>query len=325
MSPAISVALCCCDGAPFIEEQLRSIAQQTLLPAEVVVVDDASEDGTPERVEALVNQLPFSLRLERNASRLGVVKNFERAIGLCRNTYCALCDQDDIWLPEKLALLAGAIREREATRGCDTPVLVHSGYRYLLQDRREVEPPPFQQSRQARPADRLRRLVLQNFVTGCTALLNRALVTRALPIPGDAVMHDWWLALHAAAAGEIVFVPQATSLYRRHPGTYTRGEREPGLARLVVSGLRSGAALAYLTSDRFAAGALQQADRFLSSSASDNDASRGIRRELEAVRRGGLAQALAFVRRAAPLYAHWYYRYLAAVALYRHYRRPVQC
>jgi len=62
----------------------------------------------------------------------------------------------------------------------------------------------------------LQALLVQNFVTGCTCLANRALINMALPVPKEAMVHDWWLALCAAASGRIGFLPEATVRYRQH-------------------------------------------------------------------------------------------------------------
>jgi hypothetical protein len=78
------------------------------------------------------------------------------------------------------------------------------GVRYLQRQRLDPE--------RTAPVD----LALTNVVTGCTALCNRALLELALPLPVEALMHDWWLALVASAFGRIGWLPQATVLYRQH-------------------------------------------------------------------------------------------------------------
>jgi hypothetical protein len=64
--------------------------------------------------------------------------------------------------------------------------------------------------------DPLAVLLTQNFVTGCTVLVNRPLLERALPIPESAVVHDWWLALVAASCGHLLYVDWPTVAYRQH-------------------------------------------------------------------------------------------------------------
>ena len=81
-------------------------------------------------------------------------------------------------------------------------------------------------------ATALKQLLAQNMVTGCTVVVNRALLNKALPIPAGAIMHDWWLALVAAAFGKIGFVDRSTMSYRQH-GSNTVGAKGWTIALIV--------------------------------------------------------------------------------------------
>src|SRR6266567_6944512 len=105
----ISVAMCTYNGARFLREQLESIAAQSRLPDELVVCDDGSTDETVETIKAFVGRAPFAVRLEINSKNLGSTKNFEKAIGLCEGEIIALADQDDVWKPQKLAVLEATL------------------------------------------------------------------------------------------------------------------------------------------------------------------------------------------------------------------------
>ena len=89
--------------------------------------------------------------------------------------------------------------------GVDAPLLVHSDLSVVTETLSTLGPVSQTRSERSRdvPEDPLGRLLVQNFVTGCTAVANRALLGCALPFP-TIVMHDWWLALCAAALGEIL-------------------------------------------------------------------------------------------------------------------------
>src|SRR5258708_1747298 len=111
----VSVALCTYNGARFLREQLESIAAQTHIPAELVACDDASTDDSFSILESFAKSAVFPVRLVRNEIRVGSTKNFEQAIGLCTGEIIALCDQDDVWLPEKLARIGEELaRHRDA-------------------------------------------------------------------------------------------------------------------------------------------------------------------------------------------------------------------
>src|SRR5689334_9736183 len=98
--------MCTFDGARYIEAQLASIAAQTVRPAELVVSDDGSTDGTVALVERFAATVDFPVKVSVNPHRLGVTANFERASELCSGEVIVLADQDDVWLPHRLATLA---------------------------------------------------------------------------------------------------------------------------------------------------------------------------------------------------------------------------
>src|SRR5688572_29001579 len=98
----VSVALCTYNGAKFIREQLASINGQTNLPFEIVICDDGSVDGTVQIIEEFAKNQGVPIFLHRNEQRLGVMRNFRKAILLCKGDYIALSDQDDVWLKDKL-------------------------------------------------------------------------------------------------------------------------------------------------------------------------------------------------------------------------------
>lgn len=106
----ISIALATYNGARHLEEQLRSLAAQTLLPYELVATDDGSTDDTLAILQRFAATSPFAVRIYANPQRLGYADNFIRAASLCKGDWIALCDQDDIWLADKLRKVASAAR-----------------------------------------------------------------------------------------------------------------------------------------------------------------------------------------------------------------------
>ena len=213
----ISIGLCSHQGANYLDEQLESITNQNLLPMEVVICDDASSDSTIKIIINLSKSASCPYRLYQNEKCLGTLRNFSKVISLCKADYIDLCDQDDVWLPDKLRLSLQAMKEAEEKFGSQVPLLVHTDLAVIDADGETIAP-SFIKLRRLKPRDDnpLPRLLAQNFVTGSTVLINRSLAEAALPIPKEAMMHDWWLALVAAATGKIVYIDRPTVLYRQH-------------------------------------------------------------------------------------------------------------
>jgi glycosyltransferase involved in cell wall biosynthesis len=214
----ISIALCTYNGECFLQDQLESLANQTLLPKELIVVDDNSTDNTVEILSSFAASSPFVVTIEKNTTNIGPVLNFSKAIAMCKGNYVATCDQDDVWLPEKLENTMKAMRQGESVYGSSTPLLVHTDLRVVVGEERRLLHPSFMvmMNIRHRSDDPIKVLLVQNFVTGCTMLVNRSLVREALPIPPSAVMHDWWFALIAAVRGRILYLPSPSILYRQH-------------------------------------------------------------------------------------------------------------
>ena len=101
-TPRISIAMATYNGSKYLREQLDSLAAQTLPPCELVVTDDGSTDDTLGILDRFRRRAPFPVHLHRNEQRLGYRDNFLKAAQLCSGELIAFCDQDDVWMPDKL-------------------------------------------------------------------------------------------------------------------------------------------------------------------------------------------------------------------------------
>jgi len=98
-----SIAMATYNGQNYIGKQLDSLAAQRILPIELVLSDDGSSDGTLDIVNEFRRSAPFPIKLLKNERRLGYGENFLRATMKCAGDVILFCDQDDVWLPEKVA------------------------------------------------------------------------------------------------------------------------------------------------------------------------------------------------------------------------------
>ena len=152
----------------------------------------------------------------------------------------ALCDQDDIWHPDKLTRLHAALSDAEACFGADTPILVHSDARIVDADGRPLHASLWRHQGWNPAAQSLPELLVQNNVTGCLLMMNAPLcrLCAAHQPTGDLHMHDWFIALTAAAFGRIVPIPAALADYRQH-GANAMGASTAGLLRRSLTALRT--------------------------------------------------------------------------------------
>lgn len=214
----ISIVLCTYNGKNYIKEQLNSIYNQTLLPNEIIICDDRSTDNTIEIIKNWIidKKTSIDIKIIVNEEQLGPIKNFEKGLLLSRGSYIFFCDQDDIWLPCKIEKTYTKMKEMETLYG-DIPLLVHTDLMVVDKHLRLINYSMFQ-SQGLKNAEKypLKTLLVQNYITGCTMMINKIAKQESLPFPNKIIMHDWWMGLIVAATGKIGFINEPTIKYRQH-------------------------------------------------------------------------------------------------------------
>lgn len=213
---SLSIALASYNGERYIDEQLDSIARQTRLPDELVIFDDASVDTTPAIVRDFALRAPFPVRFQINSERLGSTRNFETAIRACGGDIIFLCDQDDVWYQQKIALIeerfindpgAGAVFTDADVVDQDLHPFgprLWEAVRFIAREQNQVA---------ARDAF---SVLLKHFVvTGATMAFRSAYREIVLPI-SDLWIHDGWIAMLIGATSHLVALPMPLIAYRQH-------------------------------------------------------------------------------------------------------------
>ena len=217
-NPSIAIALATYNGSRYIARQLDSIFAQTASDWVLLIRDDGSTDGTAGIVKKYQEAHPGKITvIEDGRKNLGPRDNFGRLIECAEAEYLMFCDQDDVWLPDKVERTLARMQKLEQRFGRDIPLLVHTDMTVADEDLRPIAPSFWEyQKMDPRRGEHFQRIFIGNVANGCTVMINRKLRDIALPIPPGAIMHDWWLALVAAAFGKIDFIPDQTVLYRLH-------------------------------------------------------------------------------------------------------------
>ena len=138
------------------------------------------------------------------------------------------CDQDDVWLEQKIEKTLAVMQAAED--GDATPVLVHSDLKVVDQKLNVISPSFFEFQKLIQDDIILPKLLVQNYVTGCTVMINRALAQKCGQIPDNSIMHDWWLALTAILFGKLVCMSEVTMLYRQHSNNQVGAKASYGIA-----------------------------------------------------------------------------------------------
>jgi hypothetical protein len=202
LQPRVSVALCTYRGENYLLQQLQSIAQQTVLPDELVVCDDGSDDATVRIVQAFTANMPFEVRLHINEHNQGLTANFEQAMRMACGDLILLCDQDDLWMPEKIESLLWVGQQSR-------PCLALHDARFLVAGQIDDHETVLQHVIRATGTHK-------EHVYGCCTAMNRSFRDIALPIPALGWGYDGWLHTIADMMGVRHVQAKVLLHYRRH-------------------------------------------------------------------------------------------------------------
>ena len=208
------------NGESYLSEQIESIVDQTYENWTLLIRDDGSTDDTlpiikkysdsDERVELLVDDKGFSGSSKNNFNVLC-------AEALQRNyDYYFFSDQDDVWVNNKIEVFLDELIKVDQD-SLDKPLLLYSDLSVVDENKKMINQSFMNfQGLKNKDKESLKTLLVQNYVTGCAMAINKSLLTLSHPFPKNIIMHDWWLAICAAATGKIVYINQPLIYYRQH-------------------------------------------------------------------------------------------------------------
>lgn len=211
----ISVVMATYNGARFARDQALSLLAQTRPPAEIVVADDGSTDGTLDVIGDALAGAPFPVRLHRNPRNKGYRRNFVEAASLAAAPLVAFCDQDDVWRPDKLARMA---------RAFDDPAVMLAYHNAAVTDGEGRSTGRLYGPDGGRRHSESSRADPWSFSLGFTQVFRRELVaftplqasSRDFLFPRERLAHDQWFFFLAGCLGRIAFVDEDLVAYRQH-------------------------------------------------------------------------------------------------------------
>ena len=207
----VNIVLSTYNGAKFLSEQIDSIQAQTFTDWQLLIRDDDSTDKTLDIIAAYtVKDERIRLINEGNRKNLGVIKSFYKLIKDDVADYYFFCDQDDVWLPEKLAIMLAEATKHDANES----LMVYMDLSVVDENLKVINPSMVSSQSHHANTSLLAELT-ENTVTGGVAMINHALVKR-WSSSDSMIMHDWYLALLATATGELVYIDKPGELYRQH-------------------------------------------------------------------------------------------------------------
>ena len=210
------------NGQKYIEKQLNSVRKQTLLPDEVVIRDDCSTDNTVSIIDAYIKKYCLSnWRLSLNETNLGYKESFYKAIEEAKGDYIFLCDQDDLWKPEKINNMVNILQSHSEIWSLNCGVELING-----EDRKiDIECEKGWRNANFLFAPQLLSevtyydlpyILRHNITPGCAMVIDKRTREGFLNTYDRELPHDWHMNIVAAANGGCAYLDQDLILYRQH-------------------------------------------------------------------------------------------------------------
>lgn len=203
------------NGEKYLEEQLESLIRQKGAEIKILIRDDGSIDGTRLILKRWQEDYPvlIELLLEEN---IGFAMSFTHLVQIAVERYhdadfYAFCDQDDVWLPNKLAVAVGKLPKEHSDipiTYCSNTTLVDSNLKFISKHWKSDEVCLTKE-----------RALIQSFATGCTMVFNRrAAEIYVTHTPSVIKVHDFLMYQICMFLGQVIYDRHSHILYRQHGG-----------------------------------------------------------------------------------------------------------
>lgn len=213
MEENIDILVATYNGEKYLKEQLDSLINQTYKNIRILISDDCSNDKTRDILNEYKKKDKRIILYLHDKNFGNYIKNFEFLLTKVKSKYFALCDQDDVWLNDKIEKTYKKLIEDNAdlayTDLCivdENLNVVNSSMWDYLKIRKKIK------------YNDWRTEYLYNCVTGCTLLARSKFIQKLLPLPkkSEYMVHDYWIALYVSLHGKITYLNESTILYRQH-------------------------------------------------------------------------------------------------------------
>ena len=221
----VDILMATYNGEAFVEEQIQSIINQTHTDWRLLVHDDGSTDQTLPILRRLAAEDARIVLIEDGTSHLGVARNFIHLVALSTASYCMFCDQDDLWLPNKVEKMVRAIEQYDQSipQVLYTNAFLWNPERGIISDKNTL----------TYPTTLRQTLFLNTGIQGAAAIFNRAMCKVIEQPLSYYAMHDHVLLLAGICFGEVHYLHESLMYYRQHEHNVT-GNAPGSIAKKIA-------------------------------------------------------------------------------------------
>lgn len=215
MQNNVSILLATYNGANYLKQLLDSIVNQTYVNWNLYIHDDMSEDSTQNIIKQYTHKYNNIFYLN-DIKRRGAPLSFLWLLDKVDSEYYMFCDQDDIWLPNKILNAIESVKSIE-TKYRGKPIIVFSDLIVVDSNLKTINNSFFEYASLSNYVGKTKYLPVLNYITGCTMAFNKKVKEISFPISKNIIMHDSWLSLRVyKKKGIIECIKNSDILYRQH-------------------------------------------------------------------------------------------------------------
>jgi glycosyltransferase involved in cell wall biosynthesis len=203
-----SIALATYNGDLYLQEQLKSILNQTIQPEEVIISDDNSTDNTISIIQEFKKKAPFKVVLLKNKGNEGFNNNFKKALINTTEEIVFICDQDDVWFENKIEKIIDYFKSHK-----DKELVIHD-LEFCDSDLNKIN-----QTKIGR--FKIKNASLENYNTGMATAVRRKFLKSCFPF-SSATNYDTWIHLCSSLLNVRGVYDRVLSYYRRHEVNATK-------------------------------------------------------------------------------------------------------
>ncbi|WP_289091690.1 glycosyltransferase family 2 protein [uncultured Bacteroides sp.] len=213
----IDILLSTYNGEKYIYELLESLKEQTYKDFRILIRDDSSSDNTVGIIEKFKESNNINIEIiNDNKGNIGSTASFESLVNYSTADYFMFCDQDDVWLPNKIALSINKIEELEKKFGKNIPLLIFTNLKIVDSKLNLISESYFKyQNISPSVCYNIWKCMALSVAAGCTMILNKYSKEYILPIP-KYLIHDHWIISNIVYWGKCDYILEPTILYRQH-------------------------------------------------------------------------------------------------------------
>jgi glycosyltransferase involved in cell wall biosynthesis len=243
----VNIIMATYNGEKYIKQQINSIIKNTYTNWRLLICDDGSTDSTLSIIDEYVRTHTDKVIFHKNERNKGVTINFLEGVkriasfkdNVIGHEYYMFCDQDDVWMEDKIEKTLKLVKKCEKKYSNQVPVAAFTDVLVVDENLNEISSSFFKSNGLNPRNTSINQIMMENKLIGCSVMFNGSLVEKLNVLPQKARFHDWWVGCIASTFGHICYLNEPTILYRQHGGNVVGNKSFSGYVKKSLLTLKA--------------------------------------------------------------------------------------